>query len=180
VTKQIRDFYRPQATKNAKRARFYRGLEFWLGLLAVVFGTLSAFGVNNKISVLLHLGPWVAVVTTATAAVAAHLSASRFDYQAMMYFGTSKRLQALLTEWLNAANPDDPSVVCKFVDACEQVISSENQSWLTEWQRDVPATEAETRPSDKARAARDGSAGHAAPAVPPAPAAPLAETKPAT
>ena len=77
----------------------------------------------------------MAVATTATAAVTTHLAASRFDHQAITYFGTANRLVGLRDAWL--ADPDrlDPARVAKFVDDCENAISSENEAWLVEWTR---------------------------------------------
>ncbi len=133
VNDQIERYYRPKGRKNALAAKRLHDLEFRLGLLAVVMGAMAGLAAATVLSV---LGPWVAVVTTASAAVTAHLAASRYDHQAMIYYGTEDRLIGLRDEWL--ANPKrmDPTCVAKFVNDCEHAISTENEGWLAEWTRE--------------------------------------------
>jgi hypothetical protein len=73
------------------------------------------------------------VVTTAGAAVSAHLAACRYDHEAIIYFGTADRLTGLRNGWAADANRNDPIRIAQFVDECEQAISTENESWLAEW-----------------------------------------------
>jgi hypothetical protein len=81
------------------------------------------------------LGSWVAVVTTAGAAVTAHLAAARYDHQAITYFATANRLAGLRDAWLADPERHLPARVAQFVDACEHAISTENEAWLAEWTR---------------------------------------------
>lgn len=81
--------------------------------------------------------PWVAVVTTASAAVTAHLAASRFDHQAMIYYSTADRLTNLRDEWLVMPDRLDPDIIGRFIDDCEHAISTENEAWLAKWSEDT-------------------------------------------
>jgi hypothetical protein len=88
------------------------------------------------ISELSTIGPWIAVVTTAGTAITAHLAASRYDHQAMIYLLTADRLEGLRDEWIVNPNKHDSAVIANFVDNCEHAISTENESWLAEWMRE--------------------------------------------
>ncbi len=106
-------------------------------MLAVILGALSGAAIAAGLPKLFALGPWAAVVTTASAAVAAHLAASRFDYQTVLYFRTADRLKSLRDEWLATSNRLDPAIVARFVDDCEHAISAENEAWLAKWNADI-------------------------------------------
>jgi hypothetical protein len=136
ITDQIENYYRPKARQNALTAQKLHNWEFRLGLLAVVLGALAGAATATDLPWLSGLAPWVAVVTTAGAAVTAHLAAARYDHQAMLYFATADRLIGLRDEWLAAPDRLAPVRVAKFVDDCERVISTENEAWLAEWTRE--------------------------------------------
>jgi len=138
VNDQIERYYLPKGRENAIAAKKLHNLEFSLGLLAVIMGALASAATATGLKELSLLGPWVAVVTTACAAVTAHLAASRYDHQAMTYFGTADRLIGVRDEWLANPNRLDPTCVAKFVDDCEHAISTENEAWLAEWSCEQP------------------------------------------
>jgi hypothetical protein len=133
VNDQINNYYTPNGRKNAVYVKRFHDLEFALGLLAVILGAIASTAAATGLSWLSGLGPWVAVVTSASAAVTAHLAASHFDHAALIYFATANRLVSLRDEWL--ANPDRllPAHTAKLVDDCENAISTENEAWLAEW-----------------------------------------------
>lgn len=136
VNDQIDRYYHKKGRENARAAERFHNLEFGLSLLAVVMGALASAAVATGLPKLSTFGPWVAVVTTASAAVNAHLAASRFDHQAMIYYSTADRLIGLRDEWLANTNRLNPSIIAKFVDDCEHAISTENEAWLAEWTRE--------------------------------------------
>jgi hypothetical protein len=136
VNDQINRYYHPKGRQNADAARKLHDLEFYLGLLAVIIGAIAGAATAYKLPELAALSPWVAVVTTAGAAVTAHLAASRYDYAAMTYFSTADRLKGLRDEWLSDPNRYESTRVIKFVDDCENAISTENEAWLAEWTRE--------------------------------------------
>jgi hypothetical protein len=136
VDDQIDRFYRPKGKAYARIAQRIHDLEFLLGLLAVIMAAAASAAAATGLSQLAGLGSWVAVVTTAGAAVTAHLAAARFDHQAMTYFATAERLTSLRDAWRVDDERNTPSRVGKFVDDCENAISVENEAWLAEWTRE--------------------------------------------
>ncbi len=140
VNEPIERYYRPKGRERALAAERLRTLEFYIGLLAVVMGAMASAAVATGLPQLAGLGPWVAVVTTAGAAVTAHLAASRYDHEAIIYFGTADRLAALRDEWLANPNRLDPPCVANFVNECENAISTETEAWLAAWTREQADT----------------------------------------
>jgi hypothetical protein len=136
VNDQIDRYYRPRGREKALAAKRLHDWEFRLGLLAVVMGALVSAAAAAGLPQLSVLASWVAVVTTASAAVTAHLAAARYDHEAIIYLGTADRLAALREKWLADANRMDPARVARFVDDCEHAISTENEAWLAKWVRD--------------------------------------------
>jgi hypothetical protein len=143
---QIEGYYRPKGRQKALAAEKLHDLEFWLGFLAVIMGAAACAAAATGVTSLSVFGPWVAVVTTASAAVTAHLAASRYDHEAIIYFGTADRLADLRDTWLAHPNRMDAACVAKFVDDCEQAISTENEGWLAKWTRDPENTGGKVAP----------------------------------
>jgi len=133
VNSQIDDYYLPQAAKNARTAKRLRNLEFMLILVAAALGVVAAGTVGA--AGLSALGSWVAVLTTAGAAVTAFLAAGRYDLQAITFYGTADRLTTLRDAFQADATRNDPARISRFVDDVENAISSENEAWLAGWSR---------------------------------------------
>jgi hypothetical protein len=133
VNDQIEHYYRPKAQENALAAKKLHGLEFFLGLLAVILGAIAGAATATGLPELSTLSPWVAVVTTAGAAVTAHLAASRYDHQAMIYFSTANRIKGVRDAWLATSDRLESGRIAKFVDDIEHAISTENEAWLAGW-----------------------------------------------
>jgi hypothetical protein len=136
INDQIERFYRPKGVENARAAERLHRWEFILGLAAVAMGAAASAATATGLTWLAVLGPWVAVITTAGAAVTAHLAAARYDHAAMSYFATANRLVSLRDEWLVDDQRLDPARKDKFVDDCETAISGENEAWMAEWTRE--------------------------------------------
>jgi len=134
VNDQI-DYYRPQAMGKARIGRRLHDFEFTIGMLSVVLGAIASVAFVTKSHWIRGLGPWVAVVTSAGAAVTAHLAAMRYEQDAMIYLGTAANLANLRDTFL-AISENQQSDFAKFVNDCENVISTENGAWLAEWMRD--------------------------------------------
>jgi hypothetical protein len=144
IEKRVDDqigYYKPNAKKNAEAADKLHNAEFWLGLAAVIMGACGSKAGDGSFSWLANLGPWVAVVTTASAALTAHIAASRFDHLAMTYFATAERLKGYRNEWYADENKLDPNRIAEFVDDCEHAISTENEAWLVGWTREKASAE---------------------------------------
>ena len=75
-----------------------------------------------------RLAAWVPVVTTVAASLAAHVAASRYDHQIVEFLRTAQQLDHIV-----AAHADGELDDSALVDECEQVISVENQGWMTNW-----------------------------------------------
>ncbi len=124
VMSQIHDYYRPKAIKHAQTADRYRTLHLILMLCGAVLGAVSAF-------IKVGMGPWIAVVTTITSSVMAHAAAGRHDELAIGFRATANRLEEIANRWKDKVMDVPPTVEQKttLVAACEEAISSENQSW---------------------------------------------------
>lgn len=133
-------WYGNKAKLLAGQARRLRSAEFLLGLLAVAMGALSGseagVALARSVPLIGAISPWVGVVTTAGAAVTAHLAATRVEEIATVYFATGERVRGLRDEWLTDAARDTPERVAAFVDEVERAFSAENQSWLADWTKD--------------------------------------------
>lgn len=127
VIGQARQYYRPTAKKYRQAARRLRQIEFGLALLATIFTAVA--GVAGKsapiFGIQLDFAAFTAVLTTLGGALLAHIEASRYDFLAMTYTATARRLE----DRCNApvVSPSD------FVNDCETVIANENTSWIAKW-----------------------------------------------
>jgi hypothetical protein len=135
VNEQIEGYYVPKGRTNARIASRLHEAEFILGLIAVVLAAMAGAAATTGWERLDSLGAWVAVVTTAGAAVTAHLAAGRFNHQAMTYFATANRLTSLRDVWHVDPKREEQARFAQFVDGCENAISIENEAWLAEWTR---------------------------------------------
>jgi hypothetical protein len=126
---QIDRYYKVKAGEYARTAKRLRNLEFLLVLIAAALGVAAA-GTTGAAG-LPGLGAWVAVVTTAAAAVTTFQAAGRYDLQAITFAGTARRLTTLRDSFKADPTRADPERISKFVDDAENAISSENEAWLT-------------------------------------------------
>jgi hypothetical protein len=125
VTEQIHGYYRTQAEQLRGRLRWLRGAELALAVAAVVLSaTAGSIGVKG-------VAAWVPVVTTVSAALAAHVAAARYEFLLVEYSRTAAQLERLrdgrqsLDDPDQAAHADDT-----FVAECERVISAQNEAWM--------------------------------------------------
>lgn len=122
VNEQIDSYYRPRAERYRRAASRLRFAGEALGAVAVVLGAAAAaFGARR-------IADWVPVVTTVAASLTAYIAASRYDHQIVEFLRTAQQLEHLRDTRLEAGMSDS-----SFVDSCENVISVENQGWMTHW-----------------------------------------------
>jgi len=133
---QIDGYYLPQGRANALKSRQIHQLEFGLGVLAVIMGALVSAGPAVGLPWLAGLGGWVAVVTTASAAVTAHLASARYDQNAITYFGTANQLRLRRDNWNADALRMQPDHFQKFADDVESIIAAQNTAWLLDWTKE--------------------------------------------
>ncbi len=122
VRAHINDYYRPTAARYHRQMVRFRQAGALLGATGVVFGVLAGAGGLDALS------PWVAVVTTVAASLSAHIAASRYDHQIVEFLRTAQQLELLAARWRRHQLSDRD-----LVDACEAVISGENQAWMAKW-----------------------------------------------
>jgi hypothetical protein len=119
VDGQVEDYYRPKAALYACRLGWLRRVEVTLGAASVVLAVLAGTGG------VVAAGAWVAVVSTVAATVAAHAGSARYDHQIVEFERTAARLAQLCVLWrVEGWSP------AELIDACEEVISIENQAWM--------------------------------------------------
>jgi hypothetical protein len=75
------------------------------------------------------LSAWVAVATTAGAAVAAHIASEQHDRVAAGYASTTEELQRLCRNFRR--DEPTPEAAAQFVAAVERVLATQNESWAS-------------------------------------------------
>jgi hypothetical protein len=134
VESQINDYYYRQAAELARSLRRFRRAELALTVAAAILGAFAAILEGAAVAA------WVAALTTLTAAVAAHIEASRYEHLIVTYRGTAQRLEALRDRWRDEleGRPVTAEQTSAFVKSCEDAISVENEGWMAEWGRKKP------------------------------------------
>jgi hypothetical protein len=142
VLSQSEGYYRKAARNLARRLASLRDVEITLGLLATAASAVAAWSASQPQaatrSLGLAVGPWVAVLTTVGAAIAAHIAANRYDFLVMSYGATARRLEHLVDRWKMQGKPTDERRWSAFVHDCEAAISVENEGWLARWAEGEP------------------------------------------
>lgn len=118
VLGQLEEYYRPKARTMAGRVSWGRRVEVGLGALAAALGAVVAVFPAAAVSA------WIGVVTTVATAITAHVAAGRYEHQQIEFTRTADELERLLAR--RPGHLDDDA----FVQACERVISIENEGWM--------------------------------------------------
>ena len=122
VDDQINSYYRSKALEYRRRSVRLHQAGNILGGVAVVLGVAAAtLGIEG-------LAAWVPLVTTVASSLAAHLAATRYHHLIIEFVRTAEQLQHLRDIRIDEQMGD-----AEFIDACESVISVENQAWMTRW-----------------------------------------------
>lgn len=128
VTGQIDGYFKTQTERLRATLRRFKAVEVTLTLGAVLLGVLAATFAEAG------LAPWVAVITTVTAAIAARSAAGNYDFQLVEYLRTANELRRLRS----AANrTTDPAELDKLVRRSEQIMSNQNEAWLAKLSTDA-------------------------------------------
>jgi hypothetical protein len=133
IEEQIKKFYRPKAERYRKIASRLRTIEFLLALAATVITALAGV-VGKTIPVgaeRFDLAALTAVLTTISGAILAHIEASRYQYLVTSYVATARRLEDAAADSTLATA--DPGAWSDFVNRCEDIIATENSSWIAKW-----------------------------------------------
>jgi conflict system pore-forming effector with SLATT domain/uncharacterized protein DUF4231 len=134
VTRQIEGYYLPQAEKHERLLDRVRLARLVLGVLGALLAAAAGTWESDSLAV------WVPVVTTVTAAVAAHAAAERYEYLLIEYLRTAAGLERLRDRRLRPGGPSDE----EFVRACEHVISVQNEGWMAKLTSEDEAAAAAT------------------------------------
>lgn len=129
VTPQIENYYRPQAEEQERLLDRVRVARLGLGVLGALLAAAAGTWGEDSLAV------WVPVVTTVTAAVAAHAAAERYEYLLIEYLRTAAGLERLRDRRGRPGGPSDE----EFVTACEHVISVQNEGWMAKLTSEEPA-----------------------------------------
>lgn len=115
------DWYQTTAATRQKSLLFWKKLSVGLGALAMVLGIIGA-----QFS---QLSAWVPVITSISAAVLTLVQAGRFQSMIPLYQQTARQLSLELAAWQDSERKDPPALA----QACEDIMSKENESWRTDW-----------------------------------------------
>jgi len=131
VKNQIDNYYRPKSNYHAQKAAQFRNAHFFLMLFGAILGALSIF-------VEVGIGPWVAVITTITSSLLAYAAAGRHDELTIGFRATANRLEEIHNNWKDKILENEPTEKqgSALVVECEEVISSENQSWNAKFSKE--------------------------------------------
>ncbi len=121
VAGQRTGYYLPRVQLIDKRLRWFRAVGIALGAAGAVLGAVAAaLGAS--------LASWMAVVATVGTAVAAHVSATRYEFQRIEFARTAEELRQIEA---GADQPDVPErELHRLARRAERVISIENQGWM--------------------------------------------------
>ena len=119
-------WYRNSASRLADQLTWGRRAELALCVLGVV---LTASAATEQVS---QAVVWLPVLTTISAAVTAHVTSSRWEYQLIEYLRTASELERLLASWRGTTTHDDDAAD-RLVQATEQVVSTQNDAWMAKW-----------------------------------------------
>lgn len=124
---QCDNYYRPRVAMIDKRLRWFRGVGIALGAVGTVLGAVAALLDAS-------LASWIAVVATVGTAVAAHVAATRYEFQRIEFARTAEELRQI------TVRADRPGVTAqelhRLARRAERVISIENQGWMAKLAED--------------------------------------------
>jgi hypothetical protein len=130
-------WYEEKATQNQQSARRLRGFELLLALATTMLA--ATVGAVSKEWLKVHTAgfDWaalIAVLTTVSGAVLAHIEAMRYDYLVSSYRAAARQLRrALAAVPLRAVTPSP--AWSEFVARCEGIIATESGSWVARFSK---------------------------------------------
>jgi hypothetical protein len=120
-----------------KRANEFQRKADWCQYSTAVLGAFSAL--LTLASALSAVSSWAAVISTVTAAIAAHLKNRRYQTLTATYQSTALRLSLLKSDWAASGKTDnDKPERDTFIQRCEETMSAENGAWVALWSNNGP------------------------------------------
>ncbi|WP_367115167.1 DUF4231 domain-containing protein [Pseudonocardia sp.] len=129
VTPQIDDYYVARSIFIRRRIRIFRFVELGLGFVGAALGVLAA-AVSSSIA------SWIAVVATIGTALAVHVSATRYEFQLIEFTRTAQRLRQIRARATAPGATHEERL--RLAAEAEEVISVENQGWMTKLAEEPP------------------------------------------
>lgn len=130
-------WYEASATMRQKSARRLRAVELLLALASTIISAMAGALPKEVLAgwtAGVDLAAMVAVITTISGTVMAHIEASRYDYLVSSYRAAARKLRNELS-----AAPESPVVPSPdwsaFVVRCEDVIANETGSWAARFSK---------------------------------------------
>jgi len=113
-------YFTGRANQYQQAQRTLSGTEFLLALIGALLGvTVTQTGKQEY-------GAWVAVITTISGALAAHVIAQRYEQLTISFRATADRLEGIVARWKARAGAG----LAELVEPCEAVLLEENQGWI--------------------------------------------------
>ena len=139
VNAQADGYYLRTAARLKGNLKQLRTLEFVLGIVATLLALAATLPLESFAT---GAAAWVAVATTAGAAVAAHIAANRYEHLITTYRATARQLKSIRDDWLDR-DPANRMSASDFIHASENAVSVENQGWMAKWTERPESAEAE-------------------------------------
>jgi SMODS and SLOG-associating 2TM effector domain 1/Protein of unknown function (DUF4231) len=113
-------YFNTRASQYQQTQRVLSGAEFFLALTGALLSvTVTQTGKQEY-------GAWVAVITTISGALAAHVIAQRYEQLTISFRATADRLEGLVARWKARAGAG----LAELVEPCEAVLLEESQGWI--------------------------------------------------
>ncbi|MFO1430734.1 MAG: DUF4231 domain-containing protein [Candidatus Competibacteraceae bacterium] len=122
-------WYNRKAARFGRLAHRFDNIIFGLGLIGAVLSARMALGGGWAPLI----SPWVPVITTVIAGIAAYAAAERYATLAITYSAIATKLENLKVQFSIDPNRDTPERIEQFVSDCEEALSAENGGWVAEW-----------------------------------------------
>jgi len=137
IRKQAKEYYFPKASQYIKYVKRGSQLGITLGLIGFLLGSYGASSSTNNISV------WVAFVSTVSASLTTFLTTNRYQYLSMSFQAMGNQLMIL---WLKGSRIEKNDIQSQydFIRNCEEILATENEAWLTEFNKTESKEETET------------------------------------
>ena len=139
VNAQADGYYLKTAARLKGNLKQLRTLEFVLGAVAALLALAATLPLDWFAT---GAAAWVAVATTAGAALAAQIAANRYEHLITTYRATARQLKSIRDDWLDR-DPANRMSASDFIHASENAVSVENQGWMAKWTERPESAEAE-------------------------------------
>lgn len=122
------DYFSRKSESHARTLARWRQVTFVLGGISVLLGAGGALYGEGAFA------PWIAVLTTMGASIAAYLGSNRFQFLVTTYEAMREQLETLVAHWASKRHTDaDTAARDAFIVRCEEALTLESKGWVAEW-----------------------------------------------